>query len=97
MCLCALLVMCDVLMCVCVGVSVIVPVAFLLFNVCVFWIVIGCVLSYGLVVFVFCLMCDCVCALYVCVSCVMCCVVVWFVWFCDLCCVFCACLSVSFV
>ena len=41
MCLCALLVMCDVMMCVCVGVSVIVPVAFLLFNVCVFglWLV----------------------------------------------------------
>ena len=52
---------------VCVGVSVIVPVAFVLFNVCV-WIVIGCVSLSGLAVF-FCFVsyvCLCVWCFNVC-------------------------------
>ena len=69
-----------------VGVSVILRLAFSLFNVLVCldcgWLCaavwFGCFLCFVLCVFV--------CALYVRVSCVMCCVVVWFVCVCDLCC-----------
>ena len=71
---------------VCVGVSVIVRVTLLLFNVCV-WFVIGCVLLYGadVVCVVLFYVCVRVCAsLSVCVSCVMCCVCV-----CLFNCVFC--------
>ena len=70
MCLCALLVMCDVMVCVCVGVSVFVPVAFLLFKVCVClvcdWLRVvewlGCVCAFFL-------MCVVVCGLFFCYVC----------------------------
>ena len=60
---------------VCVGVSVIVPVAFLLFNVCVRF-VIGCAVGVWFGCFFFCVVlyiyvCLCVCVC-VCVSCVLC-------------------------
>ena len=92
-CMCVLLVMCDVMSCgLCVGVAVIVPVACLLFTVCVcVWIVIGCVLLCGLIVFVICVVFVRACIIVCCV-CNRLCDVAWcFMW-----CLCCACVLRSY-
>ena len=76
---------------VCVGVSVVVPVAFLLFNVCVCWFVVGCY-CFCMVWLRLCFLCVSVCVLFMCVRfvCEVLCVVVWFACVCAVCRV-CAC------